>query len=969
ERELPQSKWKGHSSGLTQWEDYPISRHESMNSPSSSPPRGYYHYAQPSSNEGCFNKFDLNSENVNSSPTPPSVHSAVDKTGSGQTPSSVEASGSPTSTTAPDCEFSPPTTEQRTILHQFTIYETKTRLYVVGSNFGEDKFRILKVDRTSPKDLILTADEVIYSNDECIDLLSRIDMGNRSAGGLTKVMSAFGLVGFVKFHEGYYLCVITKRKAIALIGGHYIYHLEGTSLLNVTSAPHARVDRHPDEARYLGIFQNMDLSKNFYFSYTYDLTYSLQHNVDRFMEHGRPEATAPGAYQERFVWNHHLLTVGFGGDCLSAPSDWVLPLIHGFVDQAEISVFGRSIHVTLIARRSRHFAGTRFLKRGANNEGHVANDVETEQIVHDVTLTPLFNNEVNPNYTSYLQHRGSIPLAWGQDTSTMAPKPPIHIARQDPFASMAALHFSDLFRRYGAPVVFLNLIKAKEKTPRESRLLKEFTSAVKYLTACLPDPTRLVYVAWDMSRASKSPDQDVIAYLEELAEDALAVTGFFHSGPEPYAWSLQRGGTRYLKKRQEGIVRTNCIDCIDRTNAAQFLIGKCALAHQLHALGVVLEPHLPFDCDAVDMLTEMYHDHGDTLALQYGGSNLVNTMATYRNINQNWTSHSRDIIEAIRRFYTNSFVDAEKQEAMNLFLGKYIPGVPKLWDLTTDYYLHNPPSRHPLPRPHYIRWWVTDSTPKQRQLSIHHADDYWHEYYCPHAFTSLSRLLAFNINSTTQIRQRAGIDAPTASPFTIHVSHTPLPDPTINVVRFGKWFSLTGGKANKHKPRISIIPSDTKPQPKDPNLDPKREPLAPAASELSHLVASTLTPQISSFELTEYESYVSQFQPTSPSHGLDSEPPFNDGDSTEWDPTYHPDYQHFQKHLSAALGKFEACNPADYEAYAALPGALASNGFLPSPAKLEAYTLWLRTGRYRPTRANAPKPPLQVSATVGGSTH
>lgn len=64
---------------------------------------------------------------------------------------------------------------------------------------------------------------------------------------------------------------------------------------------------------------------------------------------------------------------------------------------------------------------------------------------------------------------------------------------------------------------------------------------------------------------------------------------------------------------------------------------------------------VPFDCDVTNMLTEMYHDHGDTIALQYGGSHLVNTMETYRKINQ-WTSHSRDMIESIRRFYSNSFV-------------------------------------------------------------------------------------------------------------------------------------------------------------------------------------------------------------------------------------------------------------------------------------------------------------------------
>jgi hypothetical protein len=92
-----------------------------------------------------------------------------------------------------------------------------------------------------------------------------------------------------------------------------------------------------------------------------------------------------------------------------------------------------------------------------------------------------------------------------------------------------------------------------------------------------------------------------------------------------------------------------------RTNAAQFVIAKAALGHQLHALGVIHDPRLPFDSDGVNLITEMYHDHGDTIALQYGGSHLVNTMETYRKIGQ-WTSHSRDMIENLRRYYANSFV-------------------------------------------------------------------------------------------------------------------------------------------------------------------------------------------------------------------------------------------------------------------------------------------------------------------------
>ncbi len=64
---------------------------------------------------------------------------------------------------------------------------------------------------------------------------------------------------------------------------------------------------------------------------------------------------------------------------------------------------------------------------------------------------------------------------------------------------------------------------------------------------------------------------------------------------------------------QNGICRTNCVDCLDRTNAAQFVFGKRALGHQLYALGVVDSPNLAFDSDAVNMLTEMYHDHGDSM--------------------------------------------------------------------------------------------------------------------------------------------------------------------------------------------------------------------------------------------------------------------------------------------------------------------------------------------------------------------
>lgn len=43
------------------------------------------------------------------------------------------------------------------------------------------------------------------------------------------------------------------------------------------------------------------------------------------------------------------------------------------------------------------------------------------------------------------------------------------------------------------------------------------------------------------------------------------------------------------------------------------------------------------------------------IALQYTGSALVNRVENYRRM-PHWNSHSRDIIENLRRFYTNSML-------------------------------------------------------------------------------------------------------------------------------------------------------------------------------------------------------------------------------------------------------------------------------------------------------------------------
>lgn len=111
-------------------------------------------------------------------------------------------------------------------MHKFTLYETATRFYIVGSDLLDSRFRILKIDRTAEVwDLSITEDEVIYTREETSRLLATIEDGNKSTGGLKHRCPFWGLLGFVRFTGAYYMLLITKRSNVAMIGGHYVYQV------------------------------------------------------------------------------------------------------------------------------------------------------------------------------------------------------------------------------------------------------------------------------------------------------------------------------------------------------------------------------------------------------------------------------------------------------------------------------------------------------------------------------------------------------------------------------------------------------------------------------------------------------------------------------------------------------------------------------------------------------------------------
>ncbi|CAL8318131.1 unnamed protein product [Merluccius merluccius] len=704
------------------------------------------------------------------------------------------------------------------------LYETRARYFMVGSNQAQTKHRVLKIDRTEPKDLVIIDDKHVYSQQEVRELLGRLDLGNRTkigqkgSSGLSRAVSAYGIVGFVSFLEGYYIVLITKRRKMADIGGHSIYKIEDTSMIYIPNDS-VRVT-HPDEARYVRIFQNVDLSSNFYFSYSYDLSHSLQYNLtllqrpweltstaepsveeehhsrshqdsfDIFEDEGLPMQVVNGLKNKpyfKYVWNGKLLERV--EDIVH--HDWLMYIIHGFCGQSKLVIYGRPVHITLIARRSSRFAGTRFLKRGANCEGDVANEVETEQIIHDASVMSFTAG----SYSSYVQVRGSVPLYWSQDISTMMPKPPIRLDQADPYAYVAALHFDQMLQRFGSPIIILNLVKKREKRKHEKILSEELYPAVINLNQFLPPEHCIDYIAWDMARYTKSKLFNVLDRLSMIAENVVKRTGFFINRSDFYChtlrpderWGDVGGHNTSTGRLQTGVLRTNCVDCLDRTNTAQFMVGKCALAYQLYALGMIDKPKLQFDTDCVRLFEELYEDHGDTLSLQYGGSQLVHRVKTYRKIAP-WTQHSKDIMQTLSRYYSNAFSDADRQDAINLFLQVYQPSElrPHLWELPTDFYLHHKSSMAlAQERRSYTYWWsegvlsflpvaydevsCEENMKKVKVKRVNRYDeaiDIYTEFFKPYELTSFDDTFCIAMTNSARefMPKTVGVDP---SPFTV----------------------------------------------------------------------------------------------------------------------------------------------------------------------------------------------------------
>ncbi|XP_062087911.1 phosphoinositide phosphatase SAC2-like [Humulus lupulus] len=602
-------------------------------------------------------------------------------------------------------------------LKKFKLYETPSNFYMIGRDKSRTRWRVLKIDRLEPSELKIFEDATTYSENDCYDLLRRLHEGNKAIGGLKLIAICYGIIGFVRFLGPYYMLVITKRRKLGTICGHTIYGISKSKMIPVpNSTVRSNLPYSKDENRYKRLLCTVDLTKDFYYSYSYNVMHSLQRNLNDCK-------AGQILYESMFVWNEYLtreIRINLNNTL------WTVALVYGFFKQVDLFVSEREFKLTLIARRSRHYAGTRYLKRGVNEKGRVANDVETEQIVI-ANATEGCPTQIS----SVVQIRGSIPLFWSQETSRINIKPDIILSKKDENYEATRLHFQNLVKRYGNPIIILNLIKTREKKPRETILRAEFADAVKHINRSLSKENRLMFFQWDLHRHSRSKATSVLLQLANMAAYALSLTGIFYcqvapilSPPEILDIEIDNNddcSSENLSSRnesadnleielcnsnstgdsnrncnvkplmyQKGVLRTNCIDCLDRTNVAQYVYGLVALGSQLFTLGFIESPKINLGEPLADELMKIYETMGDTLAFQYGGSAAHNKIFSERRGQWKPATQSQELIRTLQRYCNNAYWDRDKQDAINVFLGHFQPhpGKPALWELGSDQH-HN----------------------------------------------------------------------------------------------------------------------------------------------------------------------------------------------------------------------------------------------------------------------------------------
>lgn len=445
----------------------------------------------------------------------------------------------------------------------------------------------------------------------------------------------YGIVGIVHLLAGPYLIVVVERRRVGDINGQVIWRIKATEAYSYTrTSLHLTEQQNQYNKMYTAMVQAVLSTPNFYYSTTYDLSHTLQklfNTTPDFVQMGLMERA-----DQRFVWNHHLMSE------LSNQVElrkFCLPIIHGFVYIKPCAINGHGFTFALISRRSCYRAGTRMFMRGLDSEGHAANFVETEQII-----------EGDFARSSFVQTRGSIPLFWSQLPNLRYKPPPTLTAGYNHLEAFQK-HFDNQIYTYGNQVI-VNLIDQKGPEKALGRQLQEVVN--------LANNPKIKYEAFDFHHECRKMQWDRLSILmDRIAQDQDAF-GYFMMLYD-----------RSVPSLQTGVFRTNCIDCLDRTNVVQSLLARRSLEQQLLRTGVLMpgetiKQHPVFEA----LYKNVWADNGDFCSIQYAGTGALKTDYT-RTGKRTMLGALRDGYNSAVRYLKNNFHDGFRQDAIDLFLGNY----------------------------------------------------------------------------------------------------------------------------------------------------------------------------------------------------------------------------------------------------------------------------------------------------------
>uniref|UniRef100_V5EYS3 SAC domain-containing protein n=2 Tax=Kalmanozyma brasiliensis (strain GHG001) TaxID=1365824 RepID=V5EYS3_KALBG len=272
---------------------------------------------------------------------------------------------------------------------------------------------------------------------------------------------------------------------------------------------------------------------------------------------------------------------------------YILPVMQGYLQTVSLPIQPIAdanekadavlrCQLMVISRRSKERAGLRYQRRGINESGQVANFVETEQILYVLRGPPSSASAADliGDVLSFVQIRGSIPLYWSQSPFSLKPPPVLERTEVENTAACRK-HFAVQVERYGD----ITCINLAEQGGKEGQISKAYREAAENLRGEASqdgwDRGKLHYVDFDFHKECSGMRFENVAKLIGSMEETLGEMGYYHH---------RTAGERKVDvvRRQTGVFRVSCLDCLDRTNVVQSAFARHVLTGQLAKLGIMV---------------------------------------------------------------------------------------------------------------------------------------------------------------------------------------------------------------------------------------------------------------------------------------------------------------------------------------------------------------------------------------------